>query len=209
VSKKTVIAFLAFWILVFPSASGARDYQLNIQANSKPIRDIAPINGDDRELPYETLERKGVSVSYNLLAGYIGNTYGYTLRLIFRNTGTNQLVVDPKVSLFDADGFAQSSNINNIVKRAYEKKDEVSVNVQVPGQPWYVGKNLRKEKERANDDVMLSWVDSYWLAKSYDIPSGTATSGALFYPIPDVGKLPLRLIVDVNGEKFEFLTNAK
>ena len=68
--------------------------------------------------------------------------------------------MQPKVALFDAewDGFAQSNNIHNFVNRAYEKKNEVSVNVYTPGQSWYKGKNLRKEKERANDDVMLSWV---------------------------------------------------
>lgn len=208
-SKITVISFLALFILAFPLASGARDYQLNIQENSKSIRDVAPIDGDDRELPYETLEKNGTSVSYNLLAGYIGNTYGYTLRLIFRNTGIKQLAINPNVALYDGDGFVLSNNIKSIVSRAYEKKNEVSVNVHAPGEQWYQGRNMRKERERANDDVMLSWIDSYWLASSYDIPSGTAASGALFYPIPDVGKLPLRLVLDVNGEKFEFLTKSK
>lgn len=152
-SKKTVIGLLALCILATQLASCARDYQLNIQANSKSIRDVAPIDGNGRDLPYETLEKNGISVGYNLLAGYIGNTYGYTLRLVFRNTGTNRLVIYPKVTLFDADGFVQSNDIKSIVSRAYRKKAEVSINIYTEGRR---GPATLEERERANDDVMLA-----------------------------------------------------
>jgi hypothetical protein len=194
---------------VLPTTGSARDYQLNRSENSKSIRDIAPINGNSRELPYETLEKNGLAVSYNLLAGYLGNTYGYQVRLIFRNTNQKSVIVYPKVFLYDGDGFALSDNIKSVVSRAYEKKREVSVNLCLQNDPWNKCKNVRKERERANDDVMLTWVDSFWISQSYDIPSETAATGALFYPVADVGKLPLRLVVDLNGERLEFLTNRE
>lgn len=205
--KIFIASLLALSLFSFALTSNARDYQLNIPENTKQVRDIAPINGNNRELPYETQEKNGVAVSFNLLSGYLGNTYGYTLRLILRNTGSQPLAVSPKVSLFDGDGFIQSSNVDGIISRATEQSREISINVQMPNQGW--NRNWRKERERANDSVLLEWVNSYWLARSYEVPSGTATTGALFYPIADVGKLPLRLVVEVNGEKFEFFSKSK
>jgi hypothetical protein len=119
-SKIVVAVLLALSIQILSACAAARDYQLNILENSKPTRDVAPIDGADRELPYETQEKNGLAVSYNLLAGYLGDTYGYTLRIIFRNNLANPLTINPTVSLFDAEGFMQAGGLEKLTSMASE-----------------------------------------------------------------------------------------
>ncbi len=55
---------------------------------------------------------------------------------------------------------------------------------------------------------MLLWANQYWLKDGYGLLSGTAVSGALFFPANSVGKLPLSLSIDAGDEHFEFKTIA-
>lgn len=138
--------------------------------------------------------------------------------------------ITPKVLLFDAAGFVQhegreelvtiASNFAQRPMNAYhpEYKHEGNIRDSQGNTYSYSGTsrsgnntavalgNARVKMEREYGEGMLRWVKSYWLANSYEIPPSTATSGALFYPIKVVGKLPLHLVVDVNGKRYEFST---
>jgi len=210
------------FICVLPTSCFAGDYQLNIPENTKLMRDVAPIDGD-RELPYETIENKGIAVSCNMLSGYLGDTYGYFLRIVFRNNGAKDFVVTPKVVLFDADGFVQVAKRDAILAHASNLMGAMSDNHQttviVQQNGGFAGgfadgfvqsrKNKKTQAVRKQGETIQSWVNSFWLASNYELPVGAAVSGGLFYPIPDVGKLPLKLVVDVNGEKFIFVSNKE
>jgi hypothetical protein len=208
--KLLLIGFIFFCVL--PISCFARDYQLNIPENTRLMRDVAPVDGD-RELPYETIENKGIAVSCNLLSGYLGDIYGYFLRVIFRNNGAKDLVVTPKVELFDADGFVQVAKRDAILARSYNLTGNHQTTVIVQQNEGFASGFANGfvqsigNKKRKQGEMIQNWINSYWLSANYELPVGAAVSGGLFYPIPDVGKLPLKLAVDVNGEKFIFVSN--
>ena len=56
--------------------------------------------------------------------------------------------------------------------------------------------------------LMLLWANSFWLRESYELSSGAASWGALFFPASALGELPLHLKVEVGGQKYEFDTVA-
>lgn len=67
----------------------------------------------------------------------------------------------------------------------------------------------RAGNDREEGRMMLRWANSFWLKSAYELPPGTATSGALFFPATNLGQLPLRLTIEIGGEKFQFVTAAK
>ena len=56
--------------------------------------------------------------------------------------------------------------------------------------------------------LMLLWADAFWLKDAYELPAGATSSGALFFPAAVLGQLPLRLAVEVGGQRYEFVTTA-
>ena len=71
------------------------------------------------------------------------------------------------------------------------------------------GAAIRAANDRDEGRLMLRWANSFWLKSGYDLPPGTATSGALFFPAAVLGQVPLKLVIEANGEKFEFITAPK
>jgi hypothetical protein len=71
------------------------------------------------------------------------------------------------------------------------------------------GAAAKAANDREEGRMMLRWANSFWLKSNYDLPAGSAASGALFFPAANLGKIPLRLTIEVGGEKFEFVTAAK
>lgn len=70
------------------------------------------------------------------------------------------------------------------------------------------GAAIAAANNRRNGINMLLWANQYWLKEAYGLLSGTAVSGALFFPANSVGKLPLSLSIDAGDEHFEFKTIA-
>lgn len=91
-------------ILVIFAPGCAQISHLNDPARSKESLDTANLLAP-RDIPYETQERNGMAVSYNLLFVPRGNFSGYRLTLIFRNTTKENRVAWPRITLQDADGL--------------------------------------------------------------------------------------------------------
>lgn len=54
--------------------------------------------------------------------------------------------------------------------------------------------------------LRLRWAESYWLRGTYSVEPGLAVVGALYFPAASPGPLPLKLVVKVGGQQFEFAT---
>jgi hypothetical protein len=78
--------------------------------------------------------------------------------------------------------------------------------VQGLAQGMTQGTANRAAKDRDEGRLMLRWANSFWLKSAYELPPGTAASGALFFPAAQIGQLPLRLNIEIAGQKFEFVT---
>lgn len=63
--------------------------------------------------------------------------------------------------------------------------------------------------DREEGRLVMQWTSAFWLRSDYRLPPGSAASGALFFPSPKLGPLPLKLTVDAGGSRFEFLTTSK
>lgn len=93
-------------VLVFlvSACATAPVMQLNEPARSTPALDVANLL-PPRNIPYETVEKGGISLGYNLFFVKGGNLSGYRLTLVIRNNTAARRVVEPVVSLQDAGGF--------------------------------------------------------------------------------------------------------
>ena len=56
---------------------------------------------------------------------------------------------------------------------------------------------------------LMRWSDTYWLLDRYEVQPGTAVVGGLMYPGVKKPRLPLRIVVEIADERFEFVTAAK
>jgi hypothetical protein len=63
------------------------------------------------------------------------------------------------------------------------------------------------DRERGLEN--LSWAQSYWLKSAYSLPPGASSVGALFLPAPSTRPLPLTVVVDAGGQRFQFQTRSK
>ncbi|HVC12266.1 MAG TPA: hypothetical protein VNE59_11560 [Burkholderiales bacterium] len=90
---------IAFVFLTLLSGC-ATVHQLNDPSRSKSAPDVTTL-ANPRDVLYETAERSGIVVSYNILTA----PYGLKLTLIFRNRRGQSVIIVPKIRLQDATGF--------------------------------------------------------------------------------------------------------
>jgi hypothetical protein len=74
---------------------------------------------------------------------------------------------------------------------------------------YSVGAQVRADRNMEKALRLIKWTDTYWLKGKYSVPPQTAVSGAVLYPGSKKPALPMRLMVEVAGELFEFETSAK
>lgn len=191
---------------------------LNNPTRSLPALDVANLSSL-RDIPYETVEKGGISVSYNLFFAKSNNVSGYRLTLIFRNNTGLPQALKPVISLQDAGGFL----IAPYTHESFVAEATSLAGTAVPPAPVLARNTLgdafaqgvaQGEARRAANDkeegrLMLRWANSFWLKNTYELPPNTAASGTLFFPAATVGRLPLRLAVEIGGQKFEFVTVSK
>lgn len=61
---------------------------------------------------------------------------------------------------------------------------------------------------RITGQTMLRWANAFWLRDVYTISPARAAGGAIYFPQASQSQLPLNLVVDVAGRKFEFSTKS-
>lgn len=54
----------------------------------------------------------------------------------------------------------------------------------------------------------LRWGAAFWLKESYALPPKTSDVGALRFPASSIGALPIKVVLEIDGRSFEFLTAA-
>lgn len=240
-------AVMAVLIFLLSACATSTVVQLNEPSRAVQATDVANLL-PPRNIPYETVEKAGISLGYNLFFVAGGNLSGYRLTLILRNnTGTRKLI-EPIISLQDSGGFlipsyayegfiteaaslagtnvpsiplqTRSSYYNSGTIRSTTTGNSYSYSGTTTSTPsggfasgfaqgMAQGAAAKAANDREEGRMMLRWANSFWLKNSYDLPSGSAASGALFFPAASLGKVPLRLTIEVGGEKFEFVTAAK
>lgn len=90
---------------VLAALSGCTSLQhLNEPARSAMAVDVANLLAE-REIPYETKEKGGLSVSYNALSMKGSSFDGYRLTLMFWNKSDQRLRIEPVVEIEDGRGF--------------------------------------------------------------------------------------------------------
>lgn len=214
---KIALSFAAALVL---SACGTLRHlnNLNDPSRSIPALDVANLSSP-RNIPYETVEKGGISVSYNLFFAKSNNLSGYRLTLVLRNNTGSLQVLKPAVSLQNAGGFVIASyTYESFVTEAASLAGTAVPLVPVSthstfgdafAQGMARGDAMRAANDREEGRLMLRWANSFWLKNTYELPPNTAVSGVLFFPAATVGQLPLRLVVEVGGQKFEFMTASK
>lgn len=70
------------------------------------------------------------------------------------------------------------------------------------------GAAIRAMNDREEGMLMMRWANAYWLKNSYALQPNAGAVGALFFPAPKVGELPLTLTVTVDNSTFQFQTIA-
>lgn len=114
---KKMIRLVIIAITVF-LAGCAGMQQLNDPALSQNDIDVANLLRP-REIPYETKNINGISVSYNMFYAGSGNIKGYRATLIFRNNSEQTITINPELLLKDAGGFiVQPYSYNGFVQYA-------------------------------------------------------------------------------------------
>jgi len=246
------IAIVAVLLAASMSACAVGPYQLNDMSRSRYFRDLAPVE-NPKDIPYETIDKDGIAVSYNLQFLKTNNFAGHRLTLSFRNKTDSHFTFVPIISLKDASGFIiQPQSPQSLMIQAsalagtsvpsipasagpttlYHEGTVTSMNTgnrysytgtTTQGMPsgGFAGglaqgiaqgaaQNIavRAMHDRQEGFLVLRWVNAFWLKSAYELPPNTATSGALFFPTPSVGQLPLRLAVELGEKKFEFVTSA-
>ena len=238
---------LAALTLLVSACATSPVMQLNEPARSAPALDVANLL-PPRNIPYETLEKGGVSLGYNLFFSKGGNLSGYRLTLVIRNNTAARKVIEPVVSLQDAGGFqvppysyqafvteaaslagtavpatpvqAQSNYYNSGTIRSTTTGNTYTYSGTTTTAPaggfangfargMAQGAAMQAGQDREEGRLMLRWANAFWLKSGYDLPPGAAASGALFFPAANLGQVPLRLTVEIDGQKFEFVTAVK
>jgi hypothetical protein len=242
-----VSAIAAGALLLVSGCATSPVVQLNDPTRSTPSLDVANLL-PPRNIPYETVEKGGISLGYNLFFAKGGSLSGYRLTLVIRNNTSARRLLEPAVSLQDAGGFlvppyayqafvteaaslagtavpalpvqAQSNYYNSGTIRNTTTGNTYTYSGNTTAAPaggfaggfaqgMAQGAAIRAVNDREEGRLMLRWANAFWLKSDYDLPPGTAASGALFFPAANLGQVPLRLTVEVGGERFEFVTTAK
>jgi len=73
---------------------------------------------------------------------------------------------------------------------------------------WRAGAIIGSANDRAEGKAFLQF-SNQWLKSEYQLPSGVAVKGILVFPTLDKAKLPIKVVIQVAGEKFEFFTISK
>lgn len=97
-----LLILLGISVISWPAVAGPKN--LNDSTRSVVQADVAPLGKDDK-VPFETVERDGVSVSYNLQHRDDGIGPMYRLVLIMRNDTDSPIDFAPKVTLVDGAGL--------------------------------------------------------------------------------------------------------
>ena len=71
------------------------------------------------------------------------------------------------------------------------------------------GAAIRAANDREQGFLMMRWANSFWLKSAYVLPPGSAVTGAVFLPSPQLGEQPLKLGVGLGGSEVEFVTAPK
>jgi hypothetical protein len=98
------LCFIAAVLAVSLLGACGTTRHLNDPSRSRQGVDVANLLSP-RNIPYETAEKDGVSVAYNLFYAKSDNLAGYRLTLIFRNKTGSKQMLQPVISLQDANGF--------------------------------------------------------------------------------------------------------
>lgn len=69
------------------------------------------------------------------------------------------------------------------------------------------GAAIRAANDRKEGLLMMRWANTFWLKSIYTLPPDTAVTGAVFFPSPQLGALPLRLSVGLAGAEADFVTS--
>ena len=104
---------------------------LNDPVRSQLKRDVVNLFAS-RNVLYETLERGGISVGYNLFFAKNANVSGYRLTLIFKNNTASEQPLKPVVSLRDGAGVL----IRPYSYRAFAAKAATLAGTVVPPEPF-------------------------------------------------------------------------
>ena len=235
-----VLAFGSFSTL---ATAGPRN--LNDTSRSIERTDVAPIKKAD-EIPFETIERNGLAVSYNLQQRDDGLGPTYRLVLIFRNDTGQPVDIEPQLTLLDGSGLiVQPFGYEAFRTQAFalagsrarpipasstgSRRYEGTITNTTTGDKYsYTGKSTStgsfsdsfakgyaigaQAKTARNLDKALNLIqfaDSYWLLSDYTIPNKAAVSGAVLFPGSKKPVLPMRVVVEIAREQFEFETASK
>lgn len=241
-TRAIALAF-TFGLLTTEAAAGPQN--LNDLSRSIKRTDVAPIKKSD-EVPFETAERDGFAVSYNLQLRDDGLGPTYRLVLILRNDSGELVTVEPKITLLDGSGlilqpysykvlrdqaFALAgstappvppsttgsrryegtiTNTTSGERHSYTAKSSSTGSFSDSFARGYaIGAQARAKRDVGNALNLVRFADSYWLLSEYAIPNGAAVSGALLFPGSKKPVLPMRVSVEIAGEKFDFITAAK
>lgn len=62
------------------------------------------------------------------------------------------------------------------------------------------------EGVRASGQLMVRWAEMYWLRREYTLDPNAAAVGALLFPSPIDRSLPIKVVVTVGDQRFDFTT---
>jgi len=71
------------------------------------------------------------------------------------------------------------------------------------------GAAMRAASDHREGVMMLRWTNAFYLKRKYELPSGAVASGALLFPAASMPQLPMKLTIEVAGERFDFVTTDK
>lgn len=207
--KDTIYLHLTILLLSFnvnACVSGVSYFaHLNEPSRAVWANDVANLL-PPRDIPYETQEQNGISVSYNLFYVVEGPGSYYRLTLVFRNNTESRQILTPIVSLKDASGQV----LNPFQYDAFILYATTMAQTQVP-LPMDAGQALfvpQYANQRRNGQLMLQWASTFWLKYSYSLMPQTSQVGALLFPASALGALPMHVTVELGKSKFEFVTSS-
>lgn len=115
-------------------------------------------------------------------------------------------VAVPPITLAPGSTAYSSASVRSTATGA--RYDYTSTTTTVPSpmssfaSSYSLGLAMQASEDQAQGRTMLQWADAYWLRASYSVPPRGAAVGALYYPARSIGALPLRVTVEVAGERF-------
>lgn len=66
------------------------------------------------------------------------------------------------------------------------------------------GAAVKAQQDREDGLLMMRWANAYWLKNTYSLQPGSGAVGALFFPSPKIGELPLNLKIELSGQTAVF-----